>query len=59
MVLTDSTGYGNILPTECTALVVVHPTNEAPAKEFYITFSELYNTADQGPFKGANATGSI
>ncbi|MGA7692042.1 MAG: nitrite reductase, partial [Nitrososphaeraceae archaeon] len=40
-------------------LVVVHPTNEAPAKEFYLTFSELYNTADQGPFKGANATGSF
>ena len=39
--------------------VVVHPQNEKPAKEFYITFSELYNTADQGPFKGANATGSF
>jgi nitrite reductase (NO-forming) len=39
--------------------IVVHPTNERPAKEFYITFSELYNTADQGPFKGANATGSF
>ncbi|MGA7541586.1 MAG: multicopper oxidase domain-containing protein [Nitrososphaeraceae archaeon] len=39
--------------------VVVHPTNEVPAKEFYITFSELYNTMDQGPFKGANATGSF
>ena len=39
--------------------VVVHPTNERPAKEFYLTFSELYNTADQGPFKGANATGSF
>jgi nitrite reductase (NO-forming) len=39
--------------------VVVHPTNERPAKEFYITFSELYNTMDQGPFKGANATGTF
>jgi nitrite reductase (NO-forming) len=39
--------------------VVVHPQNEKPAKEFYLTFSELYNTADQGPFKGANATGSF
>jgi nitrite reductase (NO-forming) len=39
--------------------VVVHPTNEAPAKEFYITFSELYDTADQGLFKGANGTGSF
>jgi nitrite reductase (NO-forming) len=40
-------------------LIVVHPQNEPPAKEFYMTFSELYNTADQGPFKGANATGSF
>jgi nitrite reductase (NO-forming) len=40
-------------------LVVVHPQNETPAKEFYMTFSELYNTADQGPFKGANSTGSF
>ena len=39
--------------------VVVHPQNEKPAKEFYLTFSELYNTADQGPFKGANSTGSF
>ena len=39
--------------------VVVHPQNETPAKEFYMTFSELYNTADQGPFKGANSTGSF
>src|SRR5215207_6351984 len=40
-------------------LIVVHPQNEVPAKEFYMTFSELYNTADQGPFKGANTTGSF
>jgi nitrite reductase (NO-forming) len=40
-------------------LIVVHPQNEQPAKEFYMTFSELYNTADQGPFKGANTTGSF
>ena len=40
-------------------LIVVHPQNEQPAKEFYMTFSELYNTADQGPFKGANGTGSF
>jgi nitrite reductase (NO-forming) len=39
--------------------VVVHPQNEKPAKEFYLAFSELYNTADQGPFKGANSTGSF
>lgn len=31
-------------------LVVVHPQNEKPAKEFYMTFSELYNTAGGGPF---------
>jgi nitrite reductase (NO-forming) len=36
--------------------VVVHPTNEVPAKEFYITFSELYNTADQGLFNGTQGT---
>ncbi|HEV2876011.1 MAG TPA: hypothetical protein VGW09_01920 [Nitrososphaeraceae archaeon] len=24
--------------------IVVHPQNERPAKEFYMTFSELYNT---------------
>jgi nitrite reductase (NO-forming) len=40
-------------------LIVVHPQNEKPAKEFYMTFSELYNTADQGPFKGANTTGTF
>jgi nitrite reductase (NO-forming) len=40
-------------------MIVVHPQNEKPAKEFYLTFSELYNTADQGPFKGANTTGSF
>jgi nitrite reductase (NO-forming) len=39
--------------------IVVHPQNERPAKEFYLAMSELYNTADQGPFKGANATGSF
>lgn len=30
--------------------VVVHPQNERPAKEFYMTFSELYNSAGGGPF---------
>ena len=39
--------------------IVVHPQNERPAKEFYLVMSELYNTADQGPFKGANSTGSF
>jgi nitrite reductase (NO-forming) len=36
--------------------IVVHPTNEKPAKEFYMVFSELYNTADKGPFVGTNGT---
>jgi nitrite reductase (NO-forming) len=39
--------------------IVVHPTNEEPAKEFYMVFSELYNSADQGPFVGSNGTGSF
>jgi nitrite reductase (NO-forming) len=40
-------------------MIVVHAQNERPAKEFYMAISELYNTADQGPFKGANTTGSF
>ena len=36
--------------------IVVHPANEEPAKEFYMVFSELYNTADKGPFVGTNGT---
>src|SRR6476620_10012537 len=36
--------------------IVVHPTNEAKAKEFYVVFSELYNSADKGPFVGTNGT---
>jgi nitrite reductase (NO-forming) len=36
--------------------IVVHPTNEEPAKEFYMVFSELYNSADKGPFVGTNGT---
>ena len=39
--------------------IVVHPTDEEPAKEFYMVFSELYNNADQGPFVGSNGTGSF
>jgi nitrite reductase (NO-forming) len=39
--------------------MVVHPTDEEPAKEFYVVFSELYNSADQGPFVGSNGTGSF
>ena len=36
--------------------IVVHPANEEPAKEFYMVFSELYNSADKGPFVGTNGT---
>jgi nitrite reductase (NO-forming) len=39
--------------------IVVHPTEEEPAKEFYLVFSELYNSADQGPFVGSNGTGAF
>ena len=39
--------------------IVVHPTNEEPAKEFYMVFSEIYNNADKGPFVGTNGTGSF
>ena len=36
--------------------VVVHPENEKPAKEFYLSFGENYNTADKGLFVGTNGT---
>jgi nitrite reductase (NO-forming) len=39
--------------------IVVHPTNEEPAKEFYLVYSELYNNADQGPFAATNGTGTF
>jgi|SRR5215211_523096 len=40
--------------------VVVHSKDEKPAKEFYLLFSEIYNTEDQGPFKGTGGrTGSF
>jgi nitrite reductase (NO-forming) len=39
--------------------IVVHPTNEQPAKEFYVVFGEIYNGADSGLFKKVNATGSF
>jgi nitrite reductase (NO-forming) len=32
---------------------VVHPLVEQPAKEFYMVFGQLFNTADKGLFKGA------
>lgn len=34
--------------------IVVHPKNEAPAKEFYVVFGEIYNSRDGGPFVGSN-----
>jgi nitrite reductase (NO-forming) len=37
-------------------MIVVHPQNEQPAKEFYVAFGEVYNSADQGLFKGTNGT---
>jgi nitrite reductase (NO-forming) len=37
-------------------VVVVHPAKEKPAKEFYLVFSENYNTADKGLFVGTNKT---
>lgn len=36
--------------------VVVHPKNEEPAKEFYLSFGEIFNTADKGLFVGTNGT---
>jgi nitrite reductase (NO-forming) len=39
---------------------VVHPTNETPAKEFYMVFGQLFNSADKGLFKGSGgAVGSF
>lgn len=32
--------------------IVVHPQREAPAKEFYVVFGEIYNSADGGLFAG-------
>jgi nitrite reductase (NO-forming) len=39
--------------------IVVHPTNEKPAKEFYVAFGEIYNTKDKGLFQAVNGTGSF
>jgi nitrite reductase (NO-forming) len=36
--------------------LVVHPEDEEPAKEFYLSFGENFNTADKGLFVGANGT---
>jgi nitrite reductase (NO-forming) len=39
--------------------IVVHPTNEQQAKEFYVAFGEIYNTKDKGLFQAVNGTGSF
>jgi nitrite reductase (NO-forming) len=39
--------------------IIVHPTNEKPAKEFYVSFGEIYNTKDKGLFQAVNGTGSF
>ena len=32
--------------------IIVHPTKEKPAKEFYVVFGEIYNAEDTGLFAG-------
>jgi nitrite reductase (NO-forming) len=39
--------------------IVVHPTNEKPAKEFYVVFGEIYSNNVDGVFTKANGTGSF
>ena len=39
--------------------IIVHPTNEQPAKEFYVVYGEIYNTKDKGLFQPVNGTGSF
>jgi nitrite reductase (NO-forming) len=39
--------------------VVVHPQNERPAKEFYMTFGEIYTNNVEGLFMPANGTGTL
>ena len=40
--------------------IIVHPQREAPAKEFYVVFGEIYNGADKGLFAGTEGvTGSF
>jgi nitrite reductase (NO-forming) len=39
--------------------IVVHPENEAPAKEFYVVFGEIYSTNVEGVFTPANGTGTF
>jgi FtsP/CotA-like multicopper oxidase with cupredoxin domain len=35
---------------------IVHSKNEEPAKEFFISFNEVYNNMDRGFFEGTNNT---
>jgi nitrite reductase (NO-forming) len=39
--------------------IVVHPSTEQKAKEFYLVFGEIYNKADKGLFNATNGTGSF
>jgi nitrite reductase (NO-forming) len=39
--------------------IVVHPSNEQPAKEFYVVFGEIYGNNIQGLFTAANGTGTL
>jgi nitrite reductase (NO-forming) len=39
--------------------IIVHPKNEKPAKEFYMVFGEIYNTADKGLFSGAARSSNV
>ena len=39
--------------------ILVHPTNEKPAKEFYVAFGEIYNSKDKGLFTAVNGTGTF
>jgi nitrite reductase (NO-forming) len=39
--------------------IVVHPSNEQPAKEFYVVFGEIYSNNVQGLFTAANGTGTL
>jgi nitrite reductase (NO-forming) len=39
--------------------IVVHPRNEKPAKEFYISFGEIYGDNIGGPFTAVNGTANF
>ena len=39
--------------------IVVHPSNEQPAKEFYVVFGEIYSNNVQGLFTASNGTGTL